>query len=113
MKKESAPYRVPPNPGYVGGYNWRAMFVGFALLFLSNVAGTQFIAYRFQYQPALGEALYRANTFALYQPFAWSIWVLRYMSAKNPDIRFPVQIGLRNGSVHVPKKLRLACQGGY
>src|SRR6202163_4172819 len=94
MKKQSAPYRIPPNPGYVGGYNWRAMLAGFALLFLSNVAGTQFIAYRFQYQPALGEALYRAKTFALYQPFAWSIWVLRYMSAKNPDVRLPVQIGL-------------------
>lgn len=94
MRRESAPYRVPPNPGYVGGYNWRAMLAGFALLLLSNIAGTQFIAYRFQYQPALGDALYRDKSFALYQPFAWSIWVLRYMGAKNPDVRFPVQLGL-------------------
>jgi type IV secretion system protein VirD4 len=94
MKKESAPYRVPPNPGYVGGYNWRAMLAGFALLLLSNVAGTQFIAQRFKYQPALGDVLLRMNGFALYQPFAWSIWVLRYMSAKNPDVRLPVQVGL-------------------
>jgi len=94
MKAESAPYRIPPNPGYVGGYNWRAMLAGFALLLFSNIAGTQFIAYRFQYQPALGDALYRANSLALYQPFAWSVWVLRYMGAPNPEIHLPVQIGL-------------------
>jgi type IV secretion system protein VirD4 len=70
------------------------MLAGFALLMLSNIVGTQFIAYRFQYQPALGEALYRSNGFALYQPFAWSTWVLRYMGAKNPDVRFPVQLGM-------------------
>jgi len=73
MRKESAPYRVPPNPGYVGGYNWRAMLAGFALLLLSNITATQFIAYQFEYQPALGHALYRAKAFALYQPFAWSV----------------------------------------
>jgi len=49
MRKESAPYRVPPNPGYVGGYNWRAMLAGFALLLLSNITATQFIAYQFEY----------------------------------------------------------------
>ena len=94
MRKESAPYRIPPNPGYVGGYNWRAMLAGFALLLLSNIAGTQFIAHQFKYQLALGDALYRGNAFALYQPFAWSAWVLRYMGARNPEVHFPVQVGL-------------------
>ena len=94
MRRESAPYRIPPNPGYVGGYNWRAMLAGVALLLLSNVAGTQYIASRFQYQSGLGDALYRAKAFAIYQPFAWSVWVLRYMGARNPEVHLPVQIGL-------------------
>ena len=94
MRKESAPYRVPPNPGYVGGYNWRAMLAGFALLLFSNVAGTQFIAHRFQYQPALGAAFFRVYGFAFYQPFAWSLWVLRYAGSTNLRIRFPVQVGV-------------------
>lgn len=94
MRKECAPYRVPANPGYVGGYNWRAMLAGFALLLFSNIAGTQYIASRFQYRSGLGDALYRAKAFALYQPFAWSVWVLRYMGARNPEIHLPVQIGL-------------------
>ncbi|HLH30351.1 MAG TPA: type IV secretory system conjugative DNA transfer family protein, partial [Terriglobia bacterium] len=67
---------------------------GFALLLLFNVAGTQFIAYRFRYQQALGDPVFRNESFALYQPFAWSVWVLRYAGAKNPDIRLPVQLGV-------------------
>jgi len=89
-----APYRIPPHPGFIGAYNWRAMTAGLVFLFLSNVAATQLIALKFSYQPALGKPLYRTSGFAVYQPFAWSIWVLRYAGSRNPAVRFPVQLGL-------------------
>ncbi|MBV9268034.1 MAG: type IV secretory system conjugative DNA transfer family protein [Acidobacteriaceae bacterium] len=86
-------YRTPPDPGYIGGYNWTAMLTGFTVLLLSNVAATQYVAYRFGYQRALGMPLYRAAHLAIYQPFAWSMWVLRYVGSENMKIRGPVQIG--------------------
>src|SRR2546425_1659963 len=70
------------------------MVAGFALLFLWNVAATQLIASKFAYQTALGAPIYRASGFALYQPFAWSIWVLRYAGSEDPRVRLPAQLGL-------------------
>jgi type IV secretion system protein VirD4 len=92
--RHPAPYRIPPNPGFIGAYNWRAMLAGFMLLFLCNVAATQLIASKFAYQLALGQPIFRTRTVAIYQPFAWSIWVLRYAGSRNPRVRFPVQLGL-------------------
>ena len=31
---------------------------------------------------------------ALYQPFAWSIWVLRYAGSEDARVRLPAQLGL-------------------
>src|SRR5262245_38205613 len=92
--RNPAPYRIPPNPGFIGAYNWRAMLAGFALLFLFNIAATQLIAAKFAYQPALGPPIFRTRDVSIYQPFAWSIWVLRYAGSRNPRVRFPVQLGL-------------------
>jgi len=92
--RHAAPYRIPPNPGFIGAYNWQAMLAGFGLLFLFNIAATQLIAATFAYQPALGRPIFRTRNFSMYQPFAWSIWVLRYAGSRNPRVRFPVQLGL-------------------
>ena len=70
------------------------MFAGFALLFVFNVAATQYIAWRYAFQPALGRPLLVTSHGSLYQPFAWSIWVLRYVGSRNPQVRFPVQVGV-------------------
>jgi type IV secretion system protein VirD4 len=70
------------------------MAAGFALLFLWNIVATQLIAAKFGYQPALGAPLYSMNGFAVYQPFAWSIWVLRYAGSEDPRVRLPAQLGL-------------------
>src|SRR3954465_4137256 len=43
-------YRTPPDPGFVGGYNWAGVIAGVALLITVNIVATQFIAYRFAYQ---------------------------------------------------------------
>ncbi len=93
MGKQPAIYRMPPDPGFVGGYNWSAMFAGLLLLLLVNVAATQFIAYRFDYQTALGRPLLRLPEYSIYQPFAWTVWVFRNSSSTNPQIRLALLSG--------------------
>ena len=51
MSREPNVYRIPPDPGFVGGYNWPAMVLGLLLLLVVNIGATQFIAHRFRYQP--------------------------------------------------------------
>ena len=57
-------YRKPTDPGYVGGFYWPPTIVGFIGLFLTNVIATQFVAWRFENQPALGPALLRIGSFS-------------------------------------------------
>ena len=83
-------YRTPKDPKNLGGYNWSALAFGLLLLLLANVAATQFIAWRFLYQPALGPPLLRTDPFALYQPFAWTVWVWKHGSSTKPEIRLPI-----------------------
>ncbi len=93
MIKQPSVYRNPPDPGFVGGYNWSAMFVGLLLLLLVNIGATQFVAYRLEYQPALGSPLLRYQLHSIYQPFAWAPWLLRYGSSADPRIRLPLLSG--------------------
>jgi apolipoprotein N-acyltransferase len=55
--KQHALYKVPRDPGHLSGYLWKPTLVGFLLLLVSNVLATQFVAYRFRYQRALGPPL--------------------------------------------------------
>src|SRR3954451_8739096 len=93
MIKQPSVYRNPPDPGFVGGYNWSAMFVGLLLLVLVNIGATQFVAYRLEYQPALGSPLLRYQLHAIYQPFAWAPWLLSYGSSADARIRLPLLSG--------------------
>jgi type IV secretion system protein VirD4 len=93
MGKQPAIYRMPPDPGFVGGYNWHAMLVGLLLLLLVNAAATQFIAYRFDYQTALGRPLLRLPQYSIYQPFAWIAWVFRNGGSTDRRIRLPLLSG--------------------
>ena len=93
MIKRPSVYRNPPDPGFVGGYNWSAMFVGMLLLVLVNIGATQFVAYRLEYQPALGSPLLRYQLHSIYQPFSWAPWLLRYGSSADPRIRLPLLSG--------------------
>ncbi len=82
----TALYRTPRDPGgFPFGYNWRATATGLLLLAGFNFAATQYIAGRFQYQPALGNPLLRTRTIAIYEPFAWCVW--GYRNCTNPDMR--------------------------
>lgn len=92
-KQPSSLYKLPEKPGFVGGYNWGAVTVGLGVLFFSNVIATQFVAWFFSYQAALGTPLLRIGNVCLYQPFQWASWVLRHGSATSAVTRFGVLIG--------------------
>src|SRR5579862_9213064 len=88
-KKQPELYRIPRKPGYLGGYNWRATALGCLLLVVVNFIATQYIAARFQYQPALGEPILRAKSGGIYQPFSWIAWGWRYCTSQDERIRRP------------------------
>src|ERR1035437_6457216 len=65
-KKQPGLYRIPRKPGYLGGYDWRAPALGCLLLVVVNFVATQYIAAKFQYQPALGAPILRAKSGGVY-----------------------------------------------
>lgn len=81
---------MPRNPGFVGGYHWPAMALGVLFLLAINITATQFVAARFAYQPGLGTALFIYRSARLYQPFAWTKWLLRNGGHPDPRVRLPV-----------------------
>ena len=85
-------YRLPPRPGYLGAYNWRATLFGLLLLVGVNFAATQFLAERFQYQPALGAPLFRAlrGGRPVYQPFDWAVWGWYNCTSHDARVRKPL-----------------------
>ena len=83
-------YRTPPDPGFVGGYNWAGVVAGVALLIAVNIVATQVIAYRFAYQAALGTPLMHVRRASVYQPFAWATWLLKHGASPNPKVRLPL-----------------------
>src|SRR5215471_5501538 len=91
--KQPRVYRTPRDPGYIGGYNWSSLTAGLLLLIVTNVVATQFIAYRFRYQPALGTPLASIRGQAVYQPLRWVWWVWRHGSSTNPRVRQPILHG--------------------
>jgi type IV secretion system protein VirD4 len=89
-QKQPDLYRIPRKPGYLGGYNWRATLLGCLLLVIVNSIATQYVAARFQYQPALGAPLLRAKTGGgVYQPFSWMVWGWKYCTSQDERIRRP------------------------
>src|SRR3954447_14201627 len=84
-------YRMPADPGgFPFGYNWRATLTGLAFLVLFNFGATQYVAFRFHYQIALGAPLLRTRESAVYEPFAWCIWGFRNSTSRDPRIRKPL-----------------------
>jgi type IV secretion system protein VirD4 len=93
MSRQPSVYRTPPDPGFVGGYNWPAMLVGIVLLVGVNAIATQFVAYRLEYQPGLGAPILHYQRHFIYQPFAWAAWLLRHGGTADPRIRLPLLSG--------------------
>jgi len=76
MSAQPELYRKPFKPGYLGSYNWPAMALGCTLFLLTNWASTEYIAMRFEYQPALGDPFFQLGHTPVYPPFAWFLWGL-------------------------------------
>lgn len=94
MTRQPELYRTPKKPGYLGSYNWRATCFGLLMLVVVNFAATQFIAARFQYQPALGRPLGRMKSGGgIYQPFAWMVWGWHNSTSQDPRVRNPLFLG--------------------
>jgi len=91
--KQVPAYRKPRDPGFVGGFYWTPTIVGFAGLLLTNVIATQFIAWRFAYQPALGPALIQVGFLHLYAPYEWLVWVWTQGSTGDIRVRLPLLLG--------------------
>jgi len=83
-------YRAPKEPGYLGSYNWTSTVTGLFLLFASNVVATQYIAAVFAYQPALGDPLFTVGHLAIYQPFKWGMWLVRFGGGADYAVRQPM-----------------------
>jgi type IV secretion system protein VirD4 len=86
-------YRIPAKPGFVGGYNWKSLLLGLCLMLATNVAATESVASCFHYQRALGVPILRAAGCAVYQPFAWAVWVWRCGSSPDPAVRKTLLLG--------------------
>lgn len=86
-------YRIPVEPGFVGGYDWKSLVLGLSLLFVTNVIATQAVATYFKYQRALGTPVLQAKGLCVYQPFGWAVWVWRYGSSSNPAVRKALLLG--------------------
>ena len=89
MVAQSELYRVPQKPGYLGAYNWRATALGLLLLTAVNFGATQYIAVKFQYQPALGLPFLQTRGGGIYEPFSWVIWGWHYCTSQDVRIRQP------------------------
>jgi len=83
-------YRKPRDPGYIGGYYWPASIAGFIGLILTNVLATQYVAYHFEYQPALGDAILDLGSFHLYAPYKWLSWLLRFGNSPELAVKLPL-----------------------
>src|SRR2546423_8407452 len=89
-------YRTPRKPGYLGGYNWRPTCFGLLMLTVVNFAATQFIAAKFQYQPALGAPLVRTkNGGGSYEPLARIISGWPNSTSLHPRVLKPLVLGER------------------
>ena len=71
-------YKLPESPHSVGALQWRALLLGLSLLLLANMGATQYVAYSFQYQPALGAPLFALQEHGLYAPHMWAVWFLKF-----------------------------------
>ena len=85
--------KIQQQSGAVGAFDWKSVSGFLLVLFLANVAATQYVANHFGYQRALGVPLFRAGSFALYEPLHWIIWALRYSHSSYPAISRTVLIG--------------------
>jgi type IV secretion system protein VirD4 len=85
--------KAPRKPGFLGGVNWKAPFLGLSIMLGGNWAATQYLAARFGYDQQLGTPFQQLGTTPIYEPFHWVLWIIRYAAIEDPAIRHVVYTG--------------------
>lgn len=71
-------YRTPDAPKFVGGYNSRPLAAWLFVTIAFMCAATQFTAWRFGYQPALGGGWYQFGAHIVYAPWMVMVWLFKF-----------------------------------
>ncbi|WP_326999648.1 type IV secretory system conjugative DNA transfer family protein [Comamonas testosteroni] len=87
-------YNLPNAPRSMGGLQWQALFIGLAILFCANIAATQYMAYGFRYQEALGYPATTVSGHGLYAPYMWVVWFLKFNQVQNAEAKHVLWMGL-------------------
>lgn len=87
MPNNSNPIYSLPKPRHISGVRWTALLLGFGLLLLVSFMATEYLAYRFGFQEALGPPLFSAFGFGFYHPAKWIPWAWEYRSLAQPEVR--------------------------
>jgi type IV secretion system protein VirD4 len=93
MHNQANLYRKPTDPGFIGSYDWRSTVLGLILITGFSFAATEYVAKQFHFQPALGRPVLRTQRYAVYQPFAWTLWGWKYCISRDAGIREPLFYG--------------------
>ena len=93
MIKQPSVYRNPPDPGFVGGYNWSAMFVGLLLLVLVNIAPRNSSPIGLNISPPSAVLYSVINSIRYTNLSHGHPGCLRYGSSADPRIRLPLLSG--------------------
>src|SRR5260370_26016550 len=93
MHNKANLYRQPTDPGFIGSYDWRSTVLGLILITGFSFAATEYVAKQFQFHPALGRPVLRTQRYAVYQPFAWTVWGWKYCMSRDANIREPLFCG--------------------
>ncbi len=87
-------YNLPNAPRSMGGLQWQALFIGLVILFFGNIAATQYMAYGFRYQEALGYPAAAISGHGLYAPYMWVVWFLKFNQVQNAEVKHVLWMGL-------------------
>lgn len=100
-------YRVPENPGFLGGFAWKPFLLGWAIAMISQVVATEWIAYRFaQLGFAFSESVLYGHWAGLpiYLPLCWGKWCFLYrqwLFHHHPLFTMPLLSGAMIGVVGI------------
>lgn len=87
MPRQRLPYRTPHNTQSFGRIHMPTLLGALFSVVVINLIGTEFIAYRFDFAPALGLPLTHFDNIALYAPWKWCFWFLRYTKSQVPYVK--------------------------
>jgi type IV secretion system protein VirD4 len=90
------PYEIPHSPTSVGGFDARALAWAVLVFVAANWAATQYCAWSFHYQPALGPPLLKLARASIYLPWSWAVWTYQTMfhTSAAPSVRLVVMKAL-------------------